>query len=239
MPRRRGIEILDQPNVDPALAERSLHDVALANALFGGTRAVLAELAPLWRQLRGTAILLDVGTGLGDIPEHAREEAAQQGITLHTVGLEATPELAGLSRARAGLAICADARRLPFANQSVDIVTCSQVLHHFFGTESGEVLAELNRVGRRLVVVSDLRRSRLAAAGIWLSSFALRFHPVSRHDGVVSVMRGFRGRELRTMVAEAIGHEPAVRHHFGYRVTATWVPVATAPAQMPMAESPR
>jgi SAM-dependent methyltransferase len=224
MPRRRGVEILDQPDANPALAERSLRDVAVANALFGGTRAVLAELAPLWSELNGTATLLDVGTGLGDIPEHARQEAAHRGITLETIGLEATAELAGVSRARAGLAVCADARQLPFADHSVDVVTCSQVLHHFFGTETDTVIAELNRVARRLVVVSDLRRSRLAALGIWLSSFVLRFHPVSRHDGVVSVFRGFRSRELGAMIAGVIGREATVRYHLGYRLTASWAP---------------
>ena len=43
-PRRRSFEYLDAPNVDPKLVRRSLADVALANALFGGT----AEYVGLW-----------------------------------------------------------------------------------------------------------------------------------------------------------------------------------------------
>jgi len=42
--RRHGVEILDDPAIDPDVRVRSLADVARANALFGGTRAVLAEL---------------------------------------------------------------------------------------------------------------------------------------------------------------------------------------------------
>lgn len=78
----------------------------------------------------------------------------------------------------------------------------------------------------RRVVISDLRRSVVAAAGLWLGSFPLRFHPVSRHDGVVSVMRGFTREELSDIVETAIGHRPEVRRRLGYRLTTSWAPRA-------------
>ena len=223
-PRRRGVEILDAPGTDPALARRSLQDVALANRMFGGTRAVLAELAPVWSRVPQRATLLDVGTGAGDIPARARSEARRYGITLESIGLEATRALASDSRLGSPLALCGDARRLPFRDASVDIVICCQVLHHFVDGDALRLLAELDRVARTRVIVSDLQRSRIAAASIWLASFPLGFHPVSRHDGVVSVMRGFEAAELRTMVRDAVGQEPSVRYRFGYRITASWTP---------------
>jgi SAM-dependent methyltransferase len=230
-PRRRGAEILDAPASDPALAHRSLRDVAIANAVFGGTRAVLVELLPLWATLPRHATLLDVGTGAGDIPARARRAAARYGVTLETIGLETTEALAGASRSRNALAVCGDARRLPFPDRSVDVVICSQVLHHFFDGDAQQVLAEMDRVARRRVIVSDLHRSRVAAAGIWLASFILAFHPVSRHDGVVSVMRGFRARELRRLVEATVGQRPVVHYRLGYRVTASWTPIALTARQ--------
>ena len=227
-PRRRGAEILDAPQDDPELAYRSLRDVAVANAMFGGTRAVLVELAPLWETLPRHATLLDVGTGAGDIPARARETALRRGVTLETIGLETSAMLADATRHLNALAVCGDARRLPFRDRSIDIVTCSQVLHHFFDAEAHQVVAELDRVARRRVIVSDLHRSRIAAAGIWVASFLLAFHPVSRHDGVVSVMRGFRADELRGLVESTIGQRPIVHYRLGYRVTASWTPIAAA-----------
>lgn len=224
-PRGRGVELLDAPDVDVALARRSLRDVAVANRLFGGTHAVLTELRPLWRMLPAQATLLDVGMGTGDIPAHARKTAAAHGVCLRIIGLEATPALATIGvLGDDAAAVCGDARRLPFADRSIDVVTCSQVLHHFFDDETRAVLAELHRVARVRVIVSDLERSRVAAAGIWLASFLLAFHPTSRHDGVVSVMRGFRAPELRDLVRDAVGCEPTVRYRAGYRVTASWTP---------------
>ena len=223
-PRRRGTEYLDAPDVDPRLVRRSLQDVALANTLFGGTRAVLLELGDLLPELAPRATLLDVGSGVGDIAAQARELARRHSVDLSLVTIDMAETLAAASRARVGNAVRGDATALPFADRSVDVVMCSQTLHHFDDVAAARVLRELDRVARLRVIVADLRRSWLAAAGLWMASFPLGFHPVSRHDGVVSIMRGYTGAELRRLVASAIGRPPLVRRRIGWRITATWQP---------------
>lgn len=224
--RRRGSEILDDPNADTALSLRSLRDVALANRFFGGRRAVLSELGNVLRtcEAGSTLTMLDVGTGLGDIPAAAALLATQRGVHLRTIGFERAPQLARAAAPQCHLALVGDAMRLPFADRSLDIVTCSQVLHHFDGAEAAQLLQECTRVARVAVIVGDLRRSWLAAAGLWVSSFALGFHPVSRHDGVVSVLRGYTPSELRTLVREATGCRCDVWPGWGFRLTAVWSP---------------
>jgi SAM-dependent methyltransferase len=222
--RRRGFEHLDDPATDPALRGRSLRDVRRANTLLGGAWAALREL---WRHLpaRGTELtLLDVGTGLADIPSRARRGAARRGVTITAYGVDEAEVLARLSSGLLDASVCADVRRLPFDDASVDIVLCSQLLHHFEDAEIPVVLAELSRVARRHVIVSDLRRSWLAAAGFWIVTWPLGFHPVTRHDGFTSVLRGFTTRELARHVRAATGRTPEVRRHPGFRITATWSP---------------
>lgn len=209
--------------------ERSLADVARANALFGGTRAVVAEVDEVLRQLPARRItLLDIGTGVGDIPARVRDIAARSGVEVITYGVEHREQLASVARSSQVAMVCADARALPFANGSVDIVMCSQLLHHFEPAEAMVLLREMNRVARHRVIVSDLRRSWLAAAGIWLASFPLRFHPFSRHDGVVSVLRGFTRAELGELVHAAVQRAPTVHDRLGFRTTAAWSPVDTS-----------
>jgi SAM-dependent methyltransferase len=224
--RRRGVEYLDDPRIAPAIRERSLHDVRVSNRVLGGTRAVIAELEKLLPALGGRGTLLDVGTGLGDIPIRGREIARRRGVELAVFGVDEAPSLARLNARLLDGSICADARRLPFPAHSIDIVVCSQMLHHLEGQELAPVLAELNRVARKAVIVADLRRSWIAAGGFWLVSRVLRFHAVTRHDGVVSVLRGFTATELGEATRAAIGRLPTVRRHLGFRLTATWTPTA-------------
>ena len=228
--RRRGFEYLDDAATSDETVSRSLRDVALANRLFGGARALLHELAPTFRALaaRGPeATLLDVGTGRGDLPPLARQAAARVGLRLTTIGLDSSTPLARESRERIGLSVQGDGLALPFRTNSVDVVICSQVLHHFEGEPMLALLREMDRVARARVVVSDLRRSWFAAAGFWAATWPLGFHPISRHDGVVSVLRGFTPADLRAAVREAVGAEPVVSRRLGWRVTTSWAPRAS------------
>ncbi len=118
--RRRGVEILDSPDIDPALKTRSLADVARANALFGGLSSALYEIEQTIGDLPRCATLLDVGTGLGDIPCRARVLARENGVDLTTIGLDSALELTRASRPAVTFTVCGDALRLPFADRSVE-----------------------------------------------------------------------------------------------------------------------
>jgi 2-polyprenyl-3-methyl-5-hydroxy-6-metoxy-1,4-benzoquinol methylase len=225
--RRRGVERIDDPRIDPELLKRSMRDVARANLLFGGALAVTAGLRGLLRAHRGgTLVLLDVGTGLGDLPHRARRMARRYDVHLVTLGLDRSFALTGAAHSAHLPTVQADALALPFGDRSVDVVLCSQLLHHFHGPELFSLLRELDRVTRRLVLVAELRRSWLAAALFWLVSWPLRFESVTRHDGTLSVLRGFTRRELFGLVHAAVGHSPEIRRHPGFRLTAIWSPGA-------------
>lgn len=222
--RQRGIEHLDAHDVDPLVRRRSHRDIQLSNVLFGAIRALLAEFRRIVPTLPRQSTLLDVGTGVGDIPARATQLAARHGIELTAVGLDSVPELVTTTTHRIPMGVCANALALPFADSSIDVVCCSQVLHHFEDANALILLREMHRVARRYAIVSDLRRSWLAVAGLWGVSFPLRFHPVSRHDGVVSILRGFTTDELRSLVHRAVAVDPDVRTRLGFRITATWSP---------------
>ncbi|MEO5818408.1 MAG: methyltransferase domain-containing protein [Gemmatimonadaceae bacterium] len=224
--RRRGFEHLDDPGTSAALRERSLRDVRLANVLLGGTNAVLSELRRIMPGMGVDFSLLDVGTGLADIPIRARQLAESKAVRMTTFSVDQAECLARSAAQVLDGSTCGDARCLPFADASVDVVICSQVLHHFEDAELEVVLAELHRVARRAVIVSDLRRSWFAAVGFWFVAWPMGFHAVTRHDGATSVLRGFTGGELAAHVRRSTGRAALVRRHLGFRLTATWNPNA-------------
>lgn len=222
--RRRGVEILDDPSIDPELMRRSMQDVERANAMFGGKRAALAELEHVLREMPDCGTLLDVGTGRGDIPGAVKRRAATMGKTVRTIGIDQSLPLVTGRYPGNDVVVRGNGLSLPFGDASVDIVMASQVLHHFPEEAAICLVREMNRVARRHVVISDLRRSVIAATGLWIGSFLLGFHPVSRHDGVVSVMRGFLPGELGRIVSRATGQRPVVTRRLGFRLTTSWTP---------------
>jgi ubiquinone/menaquinone biosynthesis C-methylase UbiE len=220
--RRRGVEVLDDPTTSAEVRESAMNDVARSNTLFGGTRAVLSALQELLPQLPRDISLLDVGTGTADIPERVASLAKSRGHAVRATGLDVSEDLAAIAKAKIGSALTGDARRLPLSDASVDIVTCSQLLHHFEDADARTVISELHRVARRAVIIADLRRSHLAATAFGLASVALRFHPVTRADGITSVYRGFTARELTQLVHDATGAQPRVRNGAFWRLSASW-----------------
>src|SRR2546423_14796557 len=98
-----GRELLDDPGADPIAVGKELRDIARLNAWFGGTQAVVRELETFFeRSRRETWTLLDLGTGLGDIPRAAARAARRHAITLRLIGVELNRAAARLARGRDG-----------------------------------------------------------------------------------------------------------------------------------------
>ncbi len=229
IPRRRyDSELLDSPGHDDELVLRTVRDLKRSNIVLRGAHAALAELEPYLAQLPAHATLLDVGTGFGDLPLAAAHRAERHRITLTTIGLDANPAIARGASSCVSHIVCASGLSLPFPSASIDLVMCSQTLHHFRGDAETTLLREMNRVAKVAVVVSDLRRSWIAAGGFWLASYPLGFHRVTRHDGVVSVLRGYTRDELSTAVFSAVGLRPVVQQRLGFRITTSWSPERAA-----------
>ena len=230
-----GTELLDDPAADPRAVQSELRDIARLNTLFGGTRAVVNALEPFFRDSSSVRretcdeewTLLDVGTGLGDIPRAAARAARRHGITLRLVGVEWNRTAARLARGDGRdeplASIVADGGALPLPSRSVDVIVASQVLHHVPRARAAQWITELDRVARRAVVLADLRRSRVAMAGIWAACVGLAMDGVTRHDAVTSLRRGYSRLELDAMLAEA-GVPARARHRAGFRIVAAWQP---------------
>jgi ubiquinone/menaquinone biosynthesis C-methylase UbiE len=215
------VELLDDPRADPARVERSLRNVARSNTWFGGTAAALYGIERVLAGNPGPTLLLDVGTGLGDLPRAAIRHFARRGRTLTAVGIERHPAAARLARGDDLSLLLACAGALPIRERSADVVLISQVLHHFDRASAAALLRAAHRIARRGVVVADLRRSRVARILFQAGARALRFDADTRRDGATSVLRGYTSAELRSL-CESAGVRASVVRRPGFRLVAWW-----------------
>ena len=106
-----------------------------------------------------------------------------------------------------------DATALPLPADSADVVHAALTLHHLDPDAAVTALAEMARVARGRVVINDLARSRLALVLVWLATRLLTVHPISRHDGPLSVRRSYSRDELRAL-AERAGARRLTIHEY-------------------------
>ncbi|HUE95073.1 MAG TPA: methyltransferase domain-containing protein [Longimicrobiaceae bacterium] len=212
MRRRREPELMDRADADRAELRKSLRDLRGVNRWLGGRRSAVALVLDLAGRVPADPVrVLDVGTGGADIPLDLVAAGRRRGLGLRVTATDIHPGT--LEYARQNVAgepsievIRADAMDLPFAPDEFDLVISSTTLHHFARDEAVRAMREMDRVGRYGVIATDLARSmaawvgaRLLAATVW------RRHPITRHDGPVSVRAAFTVEEMRQMAAEAFG----------------------------------
>lgn len=229
--RTHGEEMMDDFSITDERLTGALHQLRGVNRWLGGTGATMRVLAP-WLQARTETRLriLDVGTGLADIPVQVLRRATRQGYGVDMVGVDANPATVSYARRildaelppslRPHLTVeTGDALALPYPDDAFDVVMAAAFLHHFEFAQAVAVLMEMNRVARHGILINDLHRHPLAYYGILAIVNLLPVSPMFGHDGPVSVLRGFRRDELYAL-AEAAGlPAPTVRWHWAFRWT--------------------
>jgi SAM-dependent methyltransferase len=221
-----AVELMDLPGTDAGELARALRDLARINRLFGGTRPILAHLAPLLSPARAAPApirILDVATGYGDIPRAIAQWARRRGLPLEIEALDHQERIAQLA-ARASVDYpeirvhAGDALNLPYPDRSFDVVFASQVLHHMEGDDQRRLLSGLYRVARRVSVVSDLRRGRWPFLVTWASLHVASRSRLIHHDGPLSIRRGFLPEELARLAREAGWRGATVSRHAFFRL---------------------
>jgi len=226
LPRMAGAELMDEPAQDHTELSKSLEDLRRVNRWLGGTRVVLHHLGDLVRRHpRAGYRILDVATGSGDIPLEIAKWARAEDVAVRIVATDNHATTLEMARAHtaaepAVTVETADALKLPYADDSFDVALISTALHHFDDErDCVRVLREMHRVSRIGLVVNDLARSRTALLGArLLAATVWRTHPVTRHDGPLSVRRSFTPDELRALAARAGFAKAMVHAHFPFRV---------------------
>jgi hypothetical protein len=105
---------------------------------------------------------------------------------------------------RATTAAALELRHLsPVTGRAIDIVLISQLLHHFDDAAAIRLIREAAAVARCGVVLTDLRPMRGTAAAFRVAGWALRFHPTTVDDGIVSVARGRNAAALSALARQA------------------------------------
>ena len=195
-------ERIDTGDYTPGEYETFLHEIAFINRYFGDARALkqslLSEIET--NDLREFSVL-DVGCGSGELLRSISDFALRSDRQARLVGIDINPISSTLTHEWSEnysdvISVQGDALSLPFTNDSFDYAISSLFFHHLTDQQIIVALREMSRVARRGIVVIDLHRDPIAYVGYKILCAVFRISPLVRHDGSLSIKKGFHVEEL-------------------------------------------
>jgi ubiquinone/menaquinone biosynthesis C-methylase UbiE len=228
--RRSDPELMDSPGLAADEVADAYRVLRRVNWMLGNNLTLTHEVARFFREESldekwndaSPAVLLDIGTGSGDIPSRIIRQMGYESPALGVIaiGVDRDPVAVKLCREREQSVriVRADALRLPLKDQSVDLAMGVKFAHHFEAAGLVSLLSELARVARRRVLILDIERHWAAYWGFVLWSRVFTRNRLVRFDGPLSVLRGFRAEELLEVTKCLVEFNWVVRRYAGFQI---------------------
>lgn len=222
--RKNESELLDVGAGTRDDVRHSLNDLKRLNQYLGGMRAVLKHLSPRMKTQSSRISILDIGTGDASLLKAVSGLIDKQGHRLNLIGLDLMARHLNIAQQKNHLdnlihLTQGNAIHLPFADRSVDFVICSLLLHHLTPSQVGQLLREAYRCAKTAIIISDLVRGWLPYIGYKMIQPLFNLHPITRHDGEISIMRAFTVQELKNIAIDANLSSAKVYRHPMFRMT--------------------
>jgi 2-polyprenyl-3-methyl-5-hydroxy-6-metoxy-1,4-benzoquinol methylase len=196
-------EIMDDFAMEGEILRDALDKIAKINQLLGGNRLTLRSIESLLQSIpKSTEIsIVDIGCGNGDMLRTLADYARKNNWKLNLIGIDANDftinHARKLSENYSNIRYeTQDIFNEAFAALQYDIVLCTLTLHHFKDPEIQQLMAVFYKNAQIGIVINDLHRSALAYRLFQALCFVFQLNAMSREDGLVSILRGFKKKEL-------------------------------------------
>lgn len=220
MLKRRAIaeELMDADDLDAATYAAVVHDLAKVNTITMARRPTLAFLGKLPKR---PVRILDVGYGDGDMLRRIAKWAAGFGQEVELVGIDLNPRSEAAARESTPPDLKIDYRTGDYADLSGepwDVIISSLVAHHMTHDQLIAFLRFMDLHAKSGWFINDLHRHGFAYWGFPLLATLMRWHPIVRHDGQLSIARSFRPAEWPPILKEAGIEGATVARRFPFRL---------------------
>lgn len=214
-------EWMDDLSHPTAQVNRALADIKKVNRWLGGDRVSIRGLKPfLDPDQKAPVHVLDMGCGNGDFLRYLEQYCTRRNIPVTLSGWDLNPKSleSGRHLDRPGNIRfeCRDILSFPPLPTGEVVIVCNLFLHHFSDTQILEICKTWQDQGCRAVVVNDLHRNPLAYYLFHVFGFIFRLSRMARHDGLISILRGFKRIELKRFNRE-LGAGGSIRWMWAFR----------------------
>lgn len=194
-------EIMDDFAMEGEILRDALDKIAKINQLLGGNKLTLQGVQDLLPANSNEIVIVDVGCGNGDMLRTLAEFGLKNNLKFKLIGIDANnftiSHAKQLSENYPNISyLCQDIFSKKFLDVKYDIILCTLTLHHFKDDEIVYLLNTFYTTATIGIVINDLQRSAIAYRLFQGLCFVFQLNAMSREDGLVSILRGFKKEEL-------------------------------------------
>jgi len=201
--RSNAPELMDDFQMEGEILRDALDKIASINQLLGGNKVtlngikILMQSKPKDEPVRIT----DIGCGNGDMLRALADYAKEKKLNFILKGIDANnftiKHAENLSENYTNIFYeCRDVFDNSEEEEPCDIFICTLTLHHFKDEEIIRILEKFKQSAKMGIVINDLHRSALAYYLFKALCFVFGLNDMSREDGLVSILRGFKKADL-------------------------------------------
>lgn len=200
--RSQEIELMDDLNIGGALLYDTVDKIARINRLLGGQRAQIKGVDRLLKNIdtNQQIRIVDLGCGNGAMLRALALYGRKNKLKLDLLGLDANGHTVAYAEK-----LSIDFNEISYQKVDVfsndfdtityDIAIATLFIHHFNDGEISSLVQQLSAKANYGVIINDLHRHQLAYYLFGL--FSLFYgNKMTRHDGAISILRGFKKQEL-------------------------------------------
>lgn len=222
--RADAVEMMDDFSLEGEILTDALDKIAAINRLLGGNKVTLQGVRQLLaaipedREIK----IVDLGCGNGDMLRALADIARDEKRNFRLTGVDANSHTTDYAKK---LSVdypninfrCENIFELDFEAFDCDIWLVTLTLHHFDDSAIVTLLEQLTRHAKLGIVINDLQRSRLAYQLFRCVCFVFGLNPMSREDGLVSILRGFKKNELTAFSKKLSLRNYSIRRKWAFR----------------------
>lgn len=196
-------EMMDDFSMEGELLRDALDKIARINSMLGGNKITLEGVTTLLKNIAKTReiTIADIGCGNGDMLRVLADYGARHHWKFNLIGIDANNFTISyakkLSASFPNIRYeCQHILTDSFSKMDYDIALCTLTLHHFKDNEIISLMSLLKKKAGIGIVINDLHRSAISYRLFQLVCFVSRLNAMSREDGLISILRGFKKAEL-------------------------------------------
>jgi len=208
--RAHSTEQLDNLSLSGEVLLQTLSSLKFINKIFGNHKHLANSILEYCQANpeKKTFHIIDLGCGGGDSIHYISKKLNQNNIKTSFLGIDGNPQSIAYATSK-----YKDHNTIKFKTDNIldeqfsipkcDIVISSHFVYHFKNNDLPIFLKKAQQKGISHVILSELRRSKVAYILFKYSSYIMPISNLAKKDGLIAIQRAFTRSELDFILNES------------------------------------